>query len=1194
MTNSPVYSGAFNFAFVSFNQGQIDAGNITANQIGGSNQDNNVLVTLEGHSEFFALDHGRIGDSNRGDYHVRAGGATNDFTRGVFIASVAQNGVDWGFDDGIEYGAAAIGIRSDNSVFVSVNNSLGNEYNTNVSVANFDFERYIGAWVRDNGHQITTAGQGSSRIHTQRNNDASYTIKIDGVNSLTDGVLLITGAENRAQYGAARPLADGSGWVIDVHDNVADGYANTGYEYGFTFIPKGDAYTTFGRVLSDGSSSVSNGNYTINKIGVGEYELYIDGKTPKDGALLVTSEGLDGANIDNVVSYQPMANGKGWIVQTRDFPSGQLEDAGLHVVPDGLEHMNDAVDPHYVGASVDAIIASYEDAKDGNSLIAAHRMGYWENNTRILAENSLSSVERSISLGVDILETDLMRTKDGHYVLMHDGSINRTTTGSGNVSDLTLEQLRTYNLKIEGSNVVTDEKIPTVEELFAAIKGKAMVNLDKVAVSDFAAVSALAEKAGVANQVIFKAAINNEGDIATIKAALAASAPGVHFMPIMYPGISPTLVAKAFAELHPDAVEINVNPNSHGWVTDPGPFFTDQMKAVFDQYDVRYFINTLFAGQDNADGSMSGGRGDFVALGRPDLVFGYWADQGVSIFQTDELRIAANYLNTYGYRIPLTDGDDGDHNLIQGTDGDDVLTGGSGSDVVLGGLGNDTIDGGAGDDTLIGNEGNDTIKGGDGDDLIDGGEGNDTLIGGNGSDRYIYSTGSGSDVIIEGAGKTGDRDQLFLDDAARGDVVFHRNGSDIEIQIGSETITLKDQLAGGGVEVISFADGTVLVGDQISGAVVNRGPVVTTPALAVGNEDTQIIGQIVASDADKDTLAFAIKDGFGPAHGAISLDAATGAWTYDPTANYNGADHFTVVVSDGHGGLVEQVIDISVTPVNDGPVAVNDTGSVMENETKVFDLVANDTDIDGNALSLSGFTVEGVDGVALSAEAAKAAFSIVDGKLTFTPGSLFAGLNDGDTATLTLSYTVSDGTASDTGSFTLTVNGEGKPQNVIIGDEGSNILMGTDQDDAITAYGGGDYAFGRDGADVIDGGDGNDYLFGGNGADVINGGVGNDTLFGDAGDDVLIGDKGNDRMTGGAGNDSFVFRSGFGHDTILDFGGGDIVDISKADFADFAELSEHLADTALGTVLTLDDHSTLTFANVDKAHLTADQFHFAA
>ncbi len=205
MTTSPTYSGAFNFAFVAFNQGQIDAGNITANQVGGSNMDNNVKISLEGHTEFFALDHDRIDNSNRGDYHVRAGGATNDFTRGVFIASVAQNGVDWGFGDGTEYGSATIGIREDNSVFVSTNSSLGREYNTDISVANFDFERYLGAWVRDNGNWVTTGGQGSTRIHTERNADATFTVRIDGVNSLEDGVLLVTGAENRAQFSGARP-----------------------------------------------------------------------------------------------------------------------------------------------------------------------------------------------------------------------------------------------------------------------------------------------------------------------------------------------------------------------------------------------------------------------------------------------------------------------------------------------------------------------------------------------------------------------------------------------------------------------------------------------------------------------------------------------------------------------------------------------------------------------------------------------------------------------------------------------------------------------------------------------------------------------------------------------------------------------------------------------------------------------------
>ena len=533
------------------------------------------------------------------------------------------------------------------------------------------------------------------------------------------------------------------------------------------------------------------------------------------------------------------------------------------------------------------------------------------------------------------------------------------------------------------------------------------------------------------------------------------------------------------------------------------------------------------------------------------------------------------------------------NDIINGLGGDDILSGGAGEDVILGGQGNDLIDGGDGDDTLIGNEGDDTIIGGEGNDLIDGGEGNDTLIGGNGSDTYVYTRGSGSDVIIEGAGNAGDQDRLFLDDLTRNQVVIHRQGADVVISIGTETVTLKNQLAGGGIEVLSFADGTALVGAQIAAAAVNRGPVVAAPAVATGAEDTKILGQVVASDADGDHLNYAVKTGFGPQHGVVLLDAATGKWSYDPAANYNGADRFTVIVSDGFGGSVEQVITLDVTPVNDAPVAVDDVGVVGEGESRVFDLVANDTDVDGNGLTLSGFSVETVDGIALSKEVVASAFSIVDGKLSFAPGSLFAGLHDGQSATLVLSYGVSDGSLSDTGHFTLTVNGEGKLQTVIVGTEGSNILIGTDGDDAISAYGGNDYVFGRDGADVIDGGDGNDYLFGGNGNDVINGGKGNDTLFGDAGDDVLIGDAGNDRLIGGAGNDTFVFRSGFGHDTVMDFSDGDIIDLSTADFANFADIAQHLTDTDLGATLTLHDGSTLTLSGHTVATLNAGDFHLA-
>ncbi len=1208
-------SGAFNFAFVPFvnGQNQIDAGNISVVQTAPSSDGNNVTLTLDGHSEFFALDHGRIDNSNRGDYHIRSGSATNDAVNGIFIATIASNGVDWGFNDEMEYGTASIGYRDDQSLFVSVNNSKGQEYNTNISAAYFDFTRFIGAWVRNDGRGVVTGGEGASKIHVTKNADFTYTVKIDGVNSAEDGVLLVTGGENKAQYAAAHALPDGSGWVIGVHNNTSDGYAFENDDFGFTYIPKTDPRAVIGHVLSDGSAPISSGDYTIEHIGTGQYKLLIAGHTPADGALVLSAEGLDGANMDNVVSYAPSPDGKGWIIQTRDFPTGQLEDAGNSVIPNGLDHMLDQVDQAFIGKSIEDIIASYENAQDKNVLVEAHRSNYYENGSIVRPENSLSAVSHAMSLGADILELDFRRTSDGHWVVMHDDSVNRTTNGSGNVNNLTLEQIRALNLKIENTGALTDEKVPTAEEIFAAVKGKAMIDMDKVAPSDFAALSALAATYGVEKQLIFKTSISSDADIAAVKAALAACAPGTHFMALLAPNTTPEFAEKVFQALHPDAVEFQVNPPADGWSDEPGPFFTDAMKAVFDKYDVRMFMNMEFAGQGNADGSMSGGRGDYVALTRPDLVYGYWANLGVSILQTDELHIAVNYLNTFGYRTPVdghgTDGNDiltgtdavdeihggnGD-DIIMGLAGNDKLYGDAGDDRILGGDGDDLIDGGDGNDVLIGNDGgNDQILGGNGDDQLDGGAGDDILTGGNGSDIYKYAAGYGSDTIVEGAGQMGDKDQLDLDDVNLSDVVIHRHGSDIEIQIGNDIITLKDQLAGGGIEVINFADGTSLTGAQLADAAVNRGPVVTSPATASGDEDSQITGQIAASDADGDQLNFAVKNGFGPAHGSLTLDAATGQWTYVPATDYNGGDCFTVIVSDGHGGTVEQLIAISVNPVNDGPVAVDDTGSVKESETKVFDLIANDHDNDGNALSLSGFTVDGVDGISLSPDAAKAAFSIIDGKLSFAPGSLFAGLHDGETATVTLSYTVSDGTHTDTGHFTLTVNGEGEAQNVILGDQGSNVLLGSDGDDAITAYGGADYAWGRDGADVIDGGAGNDYLFGGIGNDVLNGGEGSDTLFGDLGNDILIGDKGNDRLTGGDGDDTFMFRSGFGHDTVMDFGGHDVIDLSKTDFTDFADLASHLTDTDLGTVLTLDDGSTLTLAHVEKGDLTADHFVFSA
>jgi len=105
-------------------------------------------------------------------------------------------------------------------------------------------------------------------------------------------------------------------------------------------------------------------------------------------------------------------------------------------------------------------------------LVAAHRGAHNGN-----FENSIASTTKAIKIGVDIIEVDVRTTKDGHIILMHDSSIDRTTTGTGKVEDLTLTQIRTYKLKAPYGRV-SKETVPTFEEFLKVIKGKILVDID--------------------------------------------------------------------------------------------------------------------------------------------------------------------------------------------------------------------------------------------------------------------------------------------------------------------------------------------------------------------------------------------------------------------------------------------------------------------------------------------------------------------------------------------------------------------------------------------------------------------------------------------------------------------------------------------------------------------------------------------
>jgi VCBS repeat-containing protein len=88
----------------------------------------------------------------------------------------------------------------------------------------------------------------------------------------------------------------------------------------------------------------------------------------------------------------------------------------------------------------------------------------------------------------------------------------------------------------------------------------------------------------------------------------------------------------------------------------------------------------------------------------------------------------------------------------------------------------------------------------------------------------------------------------------------------------------------------------------------------------------------------------------GPAHGTLALQA-NGGFNYSPTPNYYGADSFTYRASDGTQQSAAATVTITVTPVNDPPVAVNDVATTSRNVAVTIAVLANDTDVDGSIVA---------------------------------------------------------------------------------------------------------------------------------------------------------------------------------------------------------------------------------------------------
>jgi VCBS repeat-containing protein len=117
------------------------------------------------------------------------------------------------------------------------------------------------------------------------------------------------------------------------------------------------------------------------------------------------------------------------------------------------------------------------------------------------------------------------------------------------------------------------------------------------------------------------------------------------------------------------------------------------------------------------------------------------------------------------------------------------------------------------------------------------------------------------------------------------------------------------------------------------------------------SEDTDLSGQLTATDADGDTVTFAKAS--DPGHGTLTSLASSGAFVYKPNANYSGGDSFTVRLTDSRGATATSTVSLSVTGVNDAPTAVNDVLRADGAALASINVKANDTDVDGDATTIA-------------------------------------------------------------------------------------------------------------------------------------------------------------------------------------------------------------------------------------------------
>ena len=250
-----------------------------------------------------------------------------------------------------------------------------------------------------------------------------------------------------------------------------------------------------------------------------------------------------------------------------------------------------------------------------NILTIAHR-GVWST----APENSLGAIRAAAELGVEFVEIDTQATADGHLVVIHDKTLDRTTSGKGVVGASSFATVRDARLRTGAGGetvALTDERVPTLEEVLEEARGRVFVNIDTKFPHELPLVIATVRRLGAEDHVIIKSDIDPQSQsLAVLDADWFGS---ILYMPMFH--VRPGKFAEDLRLIEPlraPMVEVK---------------FADIAdlaagRKELERQNIRLWINTL-------DVSHNLDFNDSRALTDPESVWGALVEAGVGAIQTD-------------------------------------------------------------------------------------------------------------------------------------------------------------------------------------------------------------------------------------------------------------------------------------------------------------------------------------------------------------------------------------------------------------------------------------------------------------------------------------------------------------------------------------------------------------------------------